>query len=52
MIGAHIRMICCNQMVYRENVSHFDVQGWLRPCVEVIELIDIELLLSISNINY
>ena len=52
MAWAYAGMFSCHQMMYRENVGHLDVECWLRPCVEIVEFVNVELLLSIRHIDH
>lgn len=43
---------CGDEMMDREDVCHLDIKCWLRFGVKVVEFVNIELSLSIGNINY
>ena len=39
-------------MVDGEDVRHLDVQSRLRPCVQIVELIDVEVSFGIAHVDY
>ena len=49
---ADVWYICGNEVMYGEYVCHLDVKSRFSTCVEVVELIDIELCLGIRDRNY
>lgn len=52
LAGADRRNILRDKMVNGEDVRQLHVQGWLRPSIEVVVLINVELCFRITNINY
>ena len=50
--GADVRDVIRDQVVYREDVRHFNVKRRLRLRVKVVELVNVELHLRIGHVQY
>src|SRR4051794_14617856 len=44
-----MRKVGSDEVMDREDVCHFDVERWLRSCVQIVELVDVEGIFGIWN---
>lgn len=52
LAGAYVLGVSHDEMMYREDVGHLDIQRWLRFGVKVVKLVNIELRFGVWNIKY